>query len=171
MRALQTGVLAALLAGAASAQPALPKAPRVALEAYLDGAPAYRLLPDSAFFDRSGVGGELAALAAGTSPYWRVGDFDGDGIPDVAAILFGPPAREQGTWGDRLTHEARVLVLRGQPDRTYRVATEQYVEIPATTAFLPPSSGALGWTVWETDTAARLRPDGDGDRVAAPADE
>lgn len=160
-----------LAAASASAQAELPKAPRVALEAYLSGAPAYRLLPDSAFFDRDGDDGALPHVAPDFRPYWRVGDFNGDGVEDFAALVFGPPAQQQRAWGGRTSYEARALVFNGQPDRTYHVAAELYGEIPYTSALLQPSDGELGYGVSETDALVLLIPEGDGYRVTSPFGE
>lgn len=158
------------LATSASAQTELPQGPRAALDAYLRGAPAYRLLPDSAFFDLDWFAGELPDVAPDFRPYWRVGDFSGDGRPDFAAVVFGAPALQQNAWGDRTSYESRVLVFDGAPDGGYRLAAELYGEVPYTSALFQ-APGPLGFGVGETDAVYHLVSDGDGYRVVDPFGE
>ncbi len=167
MRLLAALLLALPLAAAAQAPADGPG--RAALRAYLDARPAYTLHSDADFEPLERMRSD-EPMGPDFRPYTLDGDFNQDGYPDFAAIVFGPLSGTQGAWGDNPSYDTRVLVFNGQPDGTARLAVpDADGEMPLSTFLGIEDDGAgLCYGVAETDAVVTLVPTGESYDAVIP---
>jgi hypothetical protein len=111
-------------------------------------------------------------FGARLTPFYRVGDFNGDRLQDFAVILatVGAPPDDQGpglAQTHRFRHQLSVVIFNGQKKGGYRVAFEKKITAPLV-CFLYQTfekRKKLYFAVYETDEHFIMTPAGTGYRV------
>jgi hypothetical protein len=143
----------------------------VALEKFIGQRPQLEFLSEKEI-DQQTLKDMRKNFGARLTPFYRVGDFNGDRLQDFAVILAskGAAPEDQGPGlaaTHRYRHQLSVVIFNGQKNSGYRVAFEKKITAPLV-CFLNQKSERrkrLYFAVYETDEHFIMTPAGTGYRV------